>query len=468
MKATIKCIKSWWFLGAACLLAPGCAHYQPKPISAEQNLARIEGRTLNDPGVAQYLRECKLERASESAPWNLEMLTRVAFYYHPDLEAARAKWAVAKAGTVTAGQRPNPSVTVSPAHNVTTVTPSPWMVAASLDVPMETAGKRGKRIALARQLSEAARLSIAATAWEVRARLRRALMEMWAAEAQEKLLEQQLAAQQEVVRLLEGQLAAGAITPAEMTRKRILREQTRLALVEARNRLTLARAPLAQALGLPARALEGATFDFAEFNQTPREVPTEEARHRALLSRADVLGGLAEYAASEAALRLEIAKQYPDIHLNPGYEFDQGDHKWGVGLGLELPILNQNRGPIAEAKARREEAAAKFNGLQARVLGEIENALTAYEAARRKVSAASPLVEELDRQERLTERLLEAGEVSRQAVAAARLEQAAAALALFDAKVKAQEAAGQLESALQSPLELPAAWFTQPQNANLK
>jgi outer membrane protein TolC len=35
-----------------------------------------------------------------------------------------------------------------------------------------------------------------------------------------------------------------------------------------------------------------------------------------------VLAALADYAASEAALRLEIAKQYPDIHLNPGYQLD--------------------------------------------------------------------------------------------------------------------------------------------------
>ena len=44
----------------------------------------------------------------------------------------------------------------------------------------------------------------------------------------------------------------------------------------------------------------------------------------ALTHRADVLAALAEYAAAEALLRSEIAKQYPDIHLNPGYSFDTG------------------------------------------------------------------------------------------------------------------------------------------------
>lgn len=452
------------FLAVGCLSLAGCVHYPAKPISAEQNLARFEGRTLKDPGLAQYLRASKLARTSDTAPWTLEMLTQVAFYFHPALEAARAKWMVTQAGMATAGQRPNPSLTVSPAYNTTSLTPSPWMVAASLDVPIETAGKRGKRIAQARHLAEAARLEIAAKAWEVRTQLRQGLMELWVMETQEKLLNQQLAAQEEVMRLLEDQLAAGAIMPIELTRERILREQTKLALVEARSRRVFARAPLAQALGVPVRALENVTFDFKDFNQAPAELFSAEARRRALLSRADILGALAEYAASEAALRLEVAKQYPDIHLNPGYDFDQGDHKWGVGLGLELPILNQNRGPIAEAKARREEAAAKFISLQARVLGEVDSALAAYEAARQKVAAAAPLLNELNRQEHLSQKMLEAGEVSRQALAAARLELAAAALTLFDAKAKAQEAVGQLEKTLQTPLTLPAPLATLEKN----
>ena len=60
-------------------------------------------------------------------------------------------------------------------------------------------------------------------------------------------------------------------------------------------------------------------------------------------------GALADYAASQSALQLEIAKQYPDLHLGPGYELDQTDNKWSLGISLDLPILNHNQGPVAEA-----------------------------------------------------------------------------------------------------------------------
>ena len=181
---------------------------------------------------------------------------------------------------------------------------------------------------------------------------------------------------------------------------------------------------------------------------------TPAARRQALLNRADVLAALFRYAASEAALRLEVAKQYPDVHLNPGYEYDQGDNKWGVGLSLELPVLNQNQGPIAEAEARRTESAARFNALQARVVAEMERGLAGYRAALEKSATADSLLANLEKQERLLRGRLEAGEVTRGDVIAGQVELAAARLARADAVARAQQALGQLEEALQSPVLL--------------
>jgi len=188
----------------------------------------------------------------------------------------------------------------------------------------------------------------------------------------------------------------------------------------------------------------------------PPDLDSPTAQRQALLNRADVLGALSEYAAAEAALRLEIAKRYPDIHLNPGYEYDQGDNKWGVGLSLELPVLNQNQGPIAEAEARRTESAAKFNALQARVLAAIERGVTAYRAALEKFATADSLMANLEKQERVLRGRFEAGDVSRSEVIAGQVELATARLARADAVAKAQQALGQLEEALQSPVQLSA------------
>jgi outer membrane protein TolC len=182
-----------------------------------------------------------------------------------------------------------------------------------------------------------------------------------------------------------------------------------------------------------------------------------------LLNRSDILSGLADYAASQAALQLEIAKQYPDVHLQPGYQYDQGDSKWSLGITVELPVLNQNQGPIAEAKARRAEAAARFNALQASVLSEIDHAVAGYRAALQKRADADELLARSQKQEQRSRAMLDAGEISKGDLVAQRLQLSASALARLDALVKSQQALVQLEDALQSPLGLPASvWQTSP------
>ena len=92
-------------------------------------------------------------------------------------------------------------------------------------------------------------------------------------------------------------------------------------------------------------------------------------------------------------MQLEIAKQYPDVHLNPGYELDQTDNKWTLGLTVDLPLLNQNQGGIAEAKAKRAQAAAHFLSVQANAISEIDNALAGYDAALQKSAIAKNLLD---------------------------------------------------------------------------
>jgi outer membrane protein, heavy metal efflux system len=430
----------------------GCVHYRARPIAADQVAADFESRSLANPGLRAFLETNHVTGEWLRRSWDLESLTLAAFYFSPELDLARAQWGTAHAGLRTAGQRPNPTVGVAPQYNTTTFTPSPWVMSLNLDIPIETAGKRRYRLAQAGHLSDAAKLNIASTAWRVRGNLRRALVDYYTAEEQERLLAAQGAAQAENVKLLEAQLAAGAVSPAEVTRERIGLDTTRLSALEAKRQRAESRVVLAGAIGVPVSALDGVQISFAGLDRVPPDLDAPAARRQAVLNRADVLAALSEYAASEAALQLEVAKQYPDIHLNPGYEYDQGDNKWGVGLGMELPVLNQNRGAIAEAEARRAESAARFNATQARVLAEIERGLAAYHAALEESATADALLANLQKQERLLRGRFDAGEITRGEVIAGQVELAAARLARLDAVGKAQQALGQLEEALQSPL----------------
>jgi len=447
-----------WLLALPAIGA--CVRYQPKPIAAPATLASIEERTIESADLGRFLQANHQVTDWPPRAWDLRALTLAAFYYHPDLDQARATWATARAARVTAGERPNPSLSVAPGYNssapVSEITP--WIFTLGLDVTLETAGKRGLRVAQARHASEAARLSIASTAWQVRSRVRQALLDVYAANATAALLERQQQIQSSVLVLLERQLSAGAVSPFERTQARLALDNVRLAMQDALRQQAEARVHLAAALGVTVRALDGARLVFDVFERTPSEVPGAEARRQALVNRADILAALAEYEARQAALQLEVARQYPDVHLGPGYQLDQVANKWTLGLASLLPVFSRNRGPIAEADARRSEAAAAFVVVQSRAIEEIDRGLAGYRAALTKIAAADALRADLLKQEQQAQAQLRAGDISKLELGSIQMELAAGDLACLDARVKAFQALGALEDALQTPVE-PGEWL---------
>ncbi len=444
-------------LAFALLVAAGCAHYQAQPLSPDKTAAAQAARSLKDEGLRHFLAQ---NLGREPAPWplpqwNLEELALAAYYFQPSLEEARAAWRVATAGKITASQRPNPTLGLSGTYDTTS--PPPWIPGITFDLPLETAGKRGYRLAAARQHAEASRWELYGAVWQVRSAVRAALLGLYSARETEALFARQEAAQEQVVQLLEGQLGAGAVAGAEVTPARIALATTRLARQQARRQQVEALAGLADALGLPVAALQDVTLSFAGLDAFPTALTAPEVRREALLNRTDIRGALADYAASQSALQLAIANQYPDLDLGPGYEYDQTDNKWTLGVSLTLPILNQNQGAIAEARAQRELAAAHFLTVQSKAAGQIDLALAGYQVALQQATTAAALGAGLQQRLDAIRAMQRAGEVDALAVADAQVEFNAGALARLDALVAAQQALGRLEDAVQSPLVLSPA-----------
>ncbi|HSQ79383.1 MAG TPA: TolC family protein, partial [Candidatus Bathyarchaeia archaeon] len=206
--------------------------------------------------------------------------------------------------------------------------------------------------------------------------------------------------------------------------------------------------------------LEGVRFSFDDFLAAPRaDFPAGEVRRHAVLNRSDIRASLAAYEASQMALKLEIRKQYPDLTFGPDYQLDQTDSKWTLGVALEIPVLNRHRGPIAEAKAAREESAAQFLALQAAVIGELDAAIQDVRAAVKKSETAADLLTHLTAQARLARSQRDLGEISKLELLGIEIELNAGAQAWLESLYQAQTAVGRLENAAQSPLEVKD-WIT--------
>lgn len=441
---------------AACLWLCGCASFAPAPIAPAATLRSFEARTLDGPEVQDYVVSHLAVRPANGtvSAWDLESLTLAAFYFSPELDLARARSATTAAAVQTASQRTNPSLQL-PFGYTRNAKPgeSPYTWGLALDIPVETAGKRGYRIAAARQLSVAAQLEVGQAAWQVRSQLRAQMLNWFAAQQHSRLLAQQVQSRQALVQMLDKRLSVGATSAPEVLQARAALLQQRVELGRSAQQIADARTAVAALIGLPARVLEATNIRFDAFETTYPDLPDEAAQEAALLNRTDVLAALAAYEASQTALQLEVANQYPDIHLGPGYTYDAGAHKFALPVsGIVLPLFNRNEGPIAEASARRKEAAARFNATQARAIGATERAAQRYRSALTALHLSESLQAAQQRQWAAVHKAFDVGESDRLSLVRADVEVQTVALNRADALAAVQRAIGELDDALQIPM----------------
>ena len=439
--------------GAALAALAGCSTAPvppaPLPFSAEAGAASLAARSLSDAGLRRFLAQ---NLGHESAARDFEALAWVAFYYHPSLGVARAQWEAARAAEQTATARPNPTLSFVPGYNSTREPGlSPWFPSIGLDFLFPGTAKRTHQAAIARAEAEAARLALVAAAWQVRGDLRRALADAAVAARRHTLMREQVTVQQKLFALIQQRVDAGSANPVDLIVARGALLKTLAAVGDAQAQRATAIARIAAALGVPLSTLVAVTLPEPPTLPAFGAEPLAIARRQALQSRADVLAALAHYQATHAALELEVAKQQPDFHLGPGYQWDQGANKWSLAFSFELPIFHRNEGPLAEVAARRAVAAAQFTAVQVQAVAALDAAATAQSVAAIQLANARELRAESGKQLGFAQQRFELGGADSVSLQGARLDLAAADLAVFEAETAVELANGQLEDALQIP-----------------
>ncbi len=446
--------RSFIFLFFGVWILVGCAarRYESAPIVPTESLSRLESRNLSDPGLQAFVQDNIGHPVAPWPPktWDLGTLSLAAFYFNPTLEAARARVAEAQAAVVTAGARPNPSLSIAPG------VPSPYLFNLDLTVPIETAGKRGHRIESARSLERAARFDLADSFWKIRSGVRTALLNYVLAARNLDLLRSEEQVRVDQVNILEQRLSVGEIPRPEVNLSRIELSRTHLAISTAEGQLAEAKAALAASIGIPMAGFEGLDFSWSDLDSPPstEALLPRQIQRDAVLNRLDVRRSLAQYAAAETDLQLEISKQYPDVQIGPGYTYEEKNNFFTLGLSTSLPIFNRNQGPIAEAEARRKESEAAFLEKQAQVIAGSERARALYIAALKELAEAEQSLRRLQEAHfQGMQQAVQLGEEDRLTLNGVQIESSVVARARLDAIARAQTALGELEDAVQRPLD---------------
>ncbi len=435
----------------------GCVSYASAPKPLGKIADQFTGRTLSWTAAAQTCKQLAPTGPCDPARPDRLLLFAMLIDNNPDVAAARAHLHSVEAVASTARTPGGPTLTLSTEYAKASSDPSPWLLGAALDVPLDAGGRRAARIASANLAVDAAHYDLVEAIWTARMALSRALDDIATATGQLALANQLVALQERRMEAMVRRVSAGEASRADLERARSdlaeasRREAAATAMREA------AKVQVAKALGLPAANLPEGLFDGVTLDVTaPPLLPTERQRSEALLARADLLKAMVAYDQAEAALRGEIAKQYPAISVGPGFTWERGLVKLPFNVGLVLPPLDLNRRNIRAAEARRSETGATLEAAYASAANNVDAAIAEAAASRRALAdlrrldllIARRLAEQADRE-------LAAGAIDRTDWTAAKAGLLIAQLAERDTISRLLTANVALEDALRRPLSGP-------------
>ena len=441
-----------------------CATYQPAPLQPEQSAARFVERRLDSAevrdGVAALLPQA--QKTWPPQPWNRAELLAVALVLNPKLAVARAQVDAALAHEIGAGQRPNPQLTLQSEY--ARHDPHPWLYGVALDLLLVSGERRQLDVDLARLETSSARWQLMDQAWEVRRALLAALSDREGVRRRLALLEELGAAQQQLVgheqrRVASGEDAAELLAAALQARIEIEQLQA-----QARSDLAAAEAAAAAALGVTIAAFDGVAIDWPDWG-APAAAPDSalrQAREQALRSRSDLAAAIAAYAEAEDRLHAAVLRQYPQIHLEPGYYWDHGIAKFPLNAAFDLPLFNRNEGEIAETTAARDVASRRMLGVQAGIIGAIDAAQRAEHIAAASADVAHRGFQSARAQRRNAAANLRLGDIGAVEDLAAEIVALRSELELLHMQEQLQAARNALEDALHAPLSGPELELAEP------
>jgi outer membrane protein, heavy metal efflux system len=446
----------WVALPALALLC-ACATPPPAPVAPADTLQTFALRRL-DQGVPGL--------PPPSSGWDEGQWFDAALALNPQLAAERAQVDAVAAAERTAAEYPNPSLQLFGEYLTAAAHSAAWLYGLSLDFLLREPGARARLRQQAALESALAQSDLADSIWQVRATLRLALLDAVTAQDEGALLAGLSEARLALVRSDRSRLELG-----DLARPQLLEDELELARAEQRQREARAReldavARLAAAVGVPAAALEGVPLRWHDWARIERltVAANGEWRTEALIARPQVVHALREYDLAELALKGEVAKRWPQLHVTPAFAWGGGglrdadalnntiESESALAVSFELPIFNQHQGAIGEALARRRAAGENIKAVQAALFAQIDRAEAAWPAARQAWQDTAQQAQMAERQEQAEARALAAGAGERASLVTAQIALTEAQLTQLAAAYHAQLALGNLEDAYRRPL----------------
>ena len=365
----------------------------PAPLGGRQAGAPDAGRAATTALQANQLTSSQFVDASGLT---IEQLSETGFSRRADLLAARQRLAVAQGRVIQAGLRPNPTLDTEYGTPRFLAGEPEFDFSAGVSQVFELGGKRRKRVVVARLELEQARAEVLAFERQFAAELRAAYVHALGFAKQLDVLEQLIAANDELVRITNERLTEGDVAPLDLNLVRVETDRLRVQVVRTHANLE------SQLISL--RTLVG--FETTEPlriaplpERPPRlDISLPELTDIALRERADLratrLGeelGTARITLAEslatpnvaASVRYSRSKGIIDLpeQLGEGLIARDTDNELTFGVSIEIPVFNRNQGEIASAVGERAQATRQREFLEATIRRDVALSFRRYRAA---------------------------------------------------------------------------------------
>jgi cobalt-zinc-cadmium efflux system outer membrane protein len=331
---------------------------------------------------------------------NLADATWYMLEHNPQVDQARSLLAGAQADQITAGERPNPTLSFNSTNYNTRSglgSGNPWQKnldsVLRIDQPIERGGKRDLRLKASAAGKQASEMDYRDLLRQLRLNTANAYYGLLLAQQHVAVDLQLVELQHQTEAAAALRLAAGDIAESDLVRIRVDSSRADSELQSAEADLDSARITLASLLGCDAEPGNDALFADAEWPNPAAEPTIPE--HSNLVSRPDVEAARAREQQAQVMSKLAEAQRTRDISVGVQYEHFPPDGQQLLGAGFSVPLFlfNNSEGEIARAHADADAANAAAQQAQLLAQADVAQARSALRhAAQRALRAERDLL----------------------------------------------------------------------------
>ena len=258
---------------------------------------------------------------------------------------------------------------------------------AGLGLEIEVAGQPGLRVGASEAGYQAAARRFENDGRLLLREVERAYHRLTAAEHRQALADQISELNTQLEAAVTVQRAEGEVSLLEANLAGIEAARSRARAIEARNARATAALELGRLLGLDSDTLVVRTEGVGAAAPSPMGAPAGNPVERALRARPDLLAAEQEVERAQQETRLARREAFPNLRVAAlaTREDPLVDPRFGVAVGVVLPVFNRNQGLTQRRRAEIAETEEARRATELRVRVEVEDALRTYASAQREV-----------------------------------------------------------------------------------